>query len=174
VWTLCPFIELGTKHPWKKLQRQSLELRWKDWPSRDCCARGSIHNQPPKTDTIVYASKILLKGLRYSCLFWGYAEAWQTQKWMLIVSYWMDHRASNGGARESTQRAKGVWNPIGWTTIWTNQYPPPPPQELVSLAEDVSEDGIVGHQWKERPIGLANFILLSTGECQGQVVGVGM
>jgi hypothetical protein len=24
--TLCPFLELGTKHPWKELQRQSLEL----------------------------------------------------------------------------------------------------------------------------------------------------
>jgi hypothetical protein len=37
----------------------------------------------------------------------------------------------------------------------------------------VSEDGLVGHQWKERPIGRANFICLSTGECQGQEVGVG-
>ena len=25
-----PFLELGTKHPWKELQRQSLELKWKD------------------------------------------------------------------------------------------------------------------------------------------------
>jgi hypothetical protein len=25
--TLCPFLELETKHPWKELQRQSLELR---------------------------------------------------------------------------------------------------------------------------------------------------
>jgi hypothetical protein len=47
------------------------------------------------------------------------------------------------------------------------------PPELVSLAAYVSEDGIVGHQWKERPIGRANFICLSTGECQGQEVGVG-
>ena len=37
----------------------------------------------------------------------------------------------------------------------------------------VSEDGLVSHQWKERPIGLANFICLSTGEHQGQEVGVG-
>jgi hypothetical protein len=36
VWTLCPFLELGTKHQWKELQRQSLELRRKDGPSRDC------------------------------------------------------------------------------------------------------------------------------------------
>jgi hypothetical protein len=43
----------------------------------------------------------------------------------------------------------------------------------VSLAADVSEDDVVGHQWKERPIGLENFICLSTGKCQGQEVGVG-
>jgi hypothetical protein len=78
----------------------------------------------------------------------------------------MDHRAPNGGARESTQGAKGICNPIGGTTMWTNQYP----QELVSLAAYVAEDGLVGHHWKERPIGL---ICLSTGEWQGQEVGVG-
>ena len=45
--------------------------------------------------------------------------------------------------------------------------------ELLSLAAYVSEDGLVGHQWKERPIGLANFLCPSTGECQAQEVGVG-
>jgi hypothetical protein len=45
--------------------------------------------------------------------------------------------------------------------------------ELVSLAAYVPENGLVGHHWKERPIGLANFICLSTGEHQGQEVGVG-
>jgi hypothetical protein len=29
----------------------------------------------------------------------------------------IDHKAPSGGARESTQRAKGVCNPIGGTTI---------------------------------------------------------
>jgi hypothetical protein len=33
------------------------------------------------------------------------------------VSYWMGHTAPNGGAREITQGAKGVCNPIGGTTI---------------------------------------------------------
>jgi hypothetical protein len=47
------------------------------------------------------------------------------------------------------------------------------PPELVSLAAYVAEDGLVSHQWKERPIGLPNFICLSTGEGQGQEVGVG-
>jgi hypothetical protein len=88
---------------------------------------------------------------------------------MLTVSYWMNHRTPNGGARERTQGAKRVCNPIGGTKIWTNQYTP----ELLCLAAYVSEDDLVGHQWKERPIGLANFICLSTGECQGQEVGVG-
>jgi hypothetical protein len=45
--------------------------------------------------------------------------------------------------------------------------------ELLSLGAYVSKDGLVGHHWKERPIGLANFICPSTGECQGQKVGVG-
>ena len=80
-------------------------------------------NQPPKPDNIAYASKILLKGPWYSCLVWGYASDWQIQKWMLLVIYRMEYRAPNGGARESTQGAQGVCNPIGGTTIWTNQYP---------------------------------------------------
>jgi hypothetical protein len=32
---------------------------------------------------------------------------------------------------------------------------------------------VAGHHWKERPIGPANFICPSTGERQGQKVGVG-
>ena len=43
----------------------------------------------------------------------------------------------------------------------------------MSLAACVSEDGLVGHQQKEKPIGRANFICLSTGEYQGQEVGMG-
>jgi hypothetical protein len=58
---------------------------------------------------------------------------------------------------------------MGGTTIWTNQYP----QEIVSLAAYVAEDGLVGHHWEERPLGFANFICLSTEERQGQEVGVG-
>jgi hypothetical protein len=50
----------------------------------------------------------------------------------------------------------------------------------VSLAAYVSEDGLVSHHWKERPLGLENFIYLSTGnarakkwECMGRGVGGG-
>jgi hypothetical protein len=45
--------------------------------------------------------------------------------------------------------------------------------ELLPLAAYVSKDGLVSHHWKERPIGHANFICPSTGECQGQKVGMG-
>jgi hypothetical protein len=41
----------------------------------------------------------------------------QIPKWMPTVIYWMEHRAPNGGAREGTQGAEGVCNPIGGTTI---------------------------------------------------------
>jgi hypothetical protein len=43
----------------------------------------------------------------------------------------------------------------------------------MSLAANITEDGLVGHHWKERPLGIAKFICSSTGECQGQEAGVG-
>ena len=43
--------------------------------------------------------------------------------------------------------------------------------ELWTLAAYVSKDGLVGHHWKERPIGHTNFICPSTGERQGQKHG---
>ena len=42
----------------------------------------------------------------------------------------------------------------------------------MSLAAYVAEEGLFGHRWEERPLGLATFICPSTGECQGQEVGV--
>jgi hypothetical protein len=46
-------------------------------------------------------------------------------------------------------------------------------KNLYARLLSASINGLVGHQWKERPIGRANFICLSTGERQGQEVGVG-
>jgi hypothetical protein len=69
----------------------------------------------------------------------------------------------------------GICNPIRGTAIWTNQYSlhTPSHPELGSLAAYVLEDVLVGHQWKKRPIGHADFICLSTGDHQGQEMGVG-
>jgi hypothetical protein len=38
----------------------------------------------------------------------------------------------------------------------------------VSLAAYVSEDGLVGLHLEERPLGLANFICLSTGDARAK------
>jgi hypothetical protein len=54
----------------------------------------------------------------------------------------------------------------GSATLWVEQqYELTSTPELLTLAANVSKDGLVGHHWKERPIGLANFICPSTGEC---------
>jgi hypothetical protein len=83
---------------------------------------------------------------------------------MLTVIYKMEHRAPNGGARESTQGAEGFCN---------NSMNQPVPPELMSLAAYVAEDGLVGYHWEERLLSIANFICPSTGACQGQEAGVG-
>jgi hypothetical protein len=62
----------------------------------------------------------LLKGHWSSCFLWCYGSAWHIQKWMLTVMSWMERRAPNGGAFESTQGADSVCNHIGWITIWCN------------------------------------------------------
>ena len=43
----------------------------------------------------------------------------------------------------------------------------------MSLAAYVAEDGLVGHHWDKRPLGLVKLTCPSTGERQGQEVGVG-
>ena len=74
----------------------------------------SSHNQPPNTETIAYASKILLTRPWYSCLLWGYASARQIQKWMLTVIYWIEHRTPNLGAREKYLRSWRSLQPYRW------------------------------------------------------------
>ena len=40
----------------------------------------------------------------------------------------------------------------------------------MSLAVSVAEDGLVGYQWEESTLGLANFICPTTGKDKGQEV----
>ena len=42
---------------------------------------------------------------------------------MLTIIYWLDHMAPYEGAKENTQGAKVVCNPIGRTTMPTNIDP---------------------------------------------------
>jgi hypothetical protein len=45
---------------------------------------------------------------------------------MLAAKHWTEHGVPNGEGRERTEGTKGVCNPIGGTTISTNQTAPPP------------------------------------------------
>jgi hypothetical protein len=71
-------------------------------------------------------------------------------------------------AREITQGAKGNCNPIGRTTIRTNQYPGALVSSCMCIKRWPSRPSL-----QERPIGLANFICPGIGEHQGQKGGVG-
>jgi hypothetical protein len=52
----------------------------------------------------------------------------------------------------------------GSAALWVEQcYELTSNLELLTLAACVSKDGLVSHHWKERPVGLANFICPSTG-----------
>jgi hypothetical protein len=57
-WILRSFLEGETEYPWEEIQRQSVEQRLKERPSRDCPTWGSIHSLNP--DSTVYTNKCLL------------------------------------------------------------------------------------------------------------------
>jgi hypothetical protein len=62
----------------------------------------------------------------------------------------------------------------GSATLYVEQhYELTSSPELLTLAAYVTKDGLIGHHWKERPIGHVNFVCPSTGERQGQKGGVG-
>jgi hypothetical protein len=55
-------------------------------------------------------------------------------------------------------------------TLWEEQhYELTSTPELLTLATYVSKDDLVGHHWKERPIGQANVICPSTKNGNGWV-----
>jgi hypothetical protein len=66
----------------------------------------------------------------------------------------------------------------GTATLWVEQqYELTSTPELLSLAAYVSKDGLVGHHWKERPFGFANFICPLQGNARakrGKWVGRGL
>jgi hypothetical protein len=57
----------------------------------------------------------------------------------------------------------------GPATLYVEQqYEPTNTLIAVSLVAYVAEDGLVSHHWKERSIGLANFICPSTGNTRAK------
>jgi hypothetical protein len=60
LWMLWSLLEEGRKYSLEKLQRQSVEQRLKERPSRDCSTWGSIPYTSSNPDTIVDAKKCML------------------------------------------------------------------------------------------------------------------
>jgi hypothetical protein len=60
VWILRSFLEEGTKYQWEEIQKQSVEQRLKERPSRDCPTPGSIPVTKPRH--YVNAKKCMLTG----------------------------------------------------------------------------------------------------------------
>jgi hypothetical protein len=54
---------------------------------------------------------------------------WQIEMWMHIAKQWSELRDPNRGVRSRTEGAEGVCNPIGRTTISTNQTHPRAPRD---------------------------------------------
>jgi hypothetical protein len=63
----------------------------------------------------------------------------------------MEHRSPNEETRESIQGAKGGVQPFRRNNNM-NKTVPPTSTELVALVAYETEDGLVGHQWKEKPL----------------------
>jgi hypothetical protein len=81
------------------------------------------HLQPPNPNTIADAKKCLLTGDWYSCILRDSARAWPIQMLIYAARHWTEHGDLNGGARRRTEVGESICNPIGRTTIWTNQTP---------------------------------------------------
>jgi hypothetical protein len=83
------------------------------------------------------------------------------QRWILAANHCNGHGVSSGRVRVMTEGAEGVCNPIGRTTISTKHTPQSSqglghqPKSTHGGAHGAShiltEDGLVGHQWEDRP-----------------------
>ena len=155
---------------------------WRNDHPETAPPRDPSHIQSPNPDTIVDAKTCLLTGAWYSCLLRGSVSTWQIEKWMLTAIHWTEHRVPNEWARERTQGAEGVCNPIGGIIIWTNQYP----QNSQGLNHQPKSTncGTHGSSWLYiigwpswssvgiEALGPVKTLCPNVRECQGQEAGV--
>jgi hypothetical protein len=83
-------------------------------PPETTLPRDPSHLQTSNSDTIADAKKCLLKRAWYDS-----ARAWPIHMRMLAANHQSEHGDPNGGVRGMTERAEGVCNPIGRTTVLT-------------------------------------------------------
>ena len=92
---------------------------------------------------------------------------------MLTANHWTELRVPDGAVGEETEGAEVVCSPMEGATMSTGQTPRAPGdwttnqrihmEGPLALAEYVTETGLVGHQWEERPLGIGSP---SVGESQ--------
>jgi hypothetical protein len=77
---------------------------------------------------MIHNTKVVHKSNAFneSSIRFSPARALQMLKQMLTANYWIEHGVPNRGVREGTEGVEGVCNPIGRTTISTNQTPRAP------------------------------------------------
>jgi hypothetical protein len=124
VWTLQSFLEGGIKYVGSKYGDKVWSRDWRKGHPEIAPPGDPSHIQTQNPDTIVDAKNCLMTEAWYSCLLRGSFRAWQIQRRMLAANHWTEHGVPNGGVRGRTEGAEGVCNPIGRTTILTNQTPP--------------------------------------------------
>ena len=86
---------------------------------------------------------------------------------MLAANHWTEHGVPDRGVREGTEEAKGIYSPMEGATVSTNQTLtlPRAPRDWttnqrihmegpIAPVAYVAEDGLIGHQWEKRPLGL--------------------
>jgi hypothetical protein len=86
---------------------------------------------------------------------------------MLETYHWIEYWIPSEGVREGTEGAEEVCRPVEGATVSTGQIPGTPGdmttnqrahmEEPMALATYVAEDGLVGHQWEKRLLGLRGF-----------------
>jgi hypothetical protein len=107
----------------KEMQGQRVEQTEEKAIQRWPPPRDISHLQTPNISTIADDKKHLLTGAWYSCTLRGSARAWLIQTQMPAATHQTEYGDSNGEIRTRTEGAKGVYNPIGRTTISTSQTP---------------------------------------------------
>ena len=81
---------------------------------------------------------------------------------MLAANYWTECRVPDGGVGEGTEEAEGVCSLMEGATVSTGQMPWSSwgldqrvhMEGPMALTAYVTEDGLVGHQWEDQPLGL--------------------
>ena len=87
--------------------------------------------------TIADTKKSLLTGTWHGCPLRGFTKARPIEIQMFTTNHWTKHRDPNEGIRRRTEGAEGICNPIGRTTISTNQTLHPP--ELPGTKQPIKE-----------------------------------